>query len=142
MENSINNFNSVTNTIRGSYSPVLNWNIFDFPINNNISYKEELINEYIEEKKYLEKQIYEIEVNNINLLNNIYFFNKRCNYINITHSNTINFIIAHYRELKHILDKLIYIYNKNIYNINLLNEKIYEINMMIYNLKENIYVKV
>ena len=51
MENSINNnFNSVTNTIRGSYSPILNWNLFDFSNNNNISYKEELINEYIEEK--------------------------------------------------------------------------------------------
>jgi len=133
MGNSIND-NCVK--IRGSYSTVLNWNIFDFyDTNNNISYKDELINKYVKEKKYFEKQIHDIKIYNINILNNIYFFNKRCNFINITHSNTINFIINHYKEIQYILDKLIYIYDKNIYNINLLNEKIYELNMTIYNLK-------
>ena len=72
----------------------------------------------------------------------IYFLDKRCNFVNITHSNTINFIIAHYRELKHLLDNAIYIYNKNLYNISLLNEKIYDINITINNLKSKIYYNV
>ena len=138
MENFINNnFSPMKNTIRGSYSSILNWKMFDF---SNTIYKNnnELIEEYVEEKNYLQKQIYDIEINNIGLLQYISFLDKRCSFINITHNNTINFIIAHYRELKHILDNAIFIYNKNLYNIGLLNEKIYDINITINKLKLNI----
>ena len=135
MENSINNnFSPMKNTIRGSYATILNWKMFDF---SNTIYKNnnELIEEYVEEKNYLQKQIYDIEINNIDLLQYIYILDKRCSFINITHNNTMNFIIAHYRELKNILDNAIFIYNKNLYNIGLLNEKIYDINITINNLK-------
>jgi hypothetical protein len=138
MENSINNnFSPMKNTIRGSYSPILNWKMCDF---SNTIYKNnnELIEEYIEEKNYLQKQIYDIEINNIGLLQYIYILDKRCTFINITHNNTRNFIIAHYKELKHVLDNRILIYNKNLYNIGLLNEKIYNINITINKLKLNI----
>jgi len=137
MENSIND-NYIT--IRGSYSSTVNWDMFDFLNTKNIN--DNLINNYNEEKKHLENEVYEIEFNNIYLLNCIYFLDRRCNFKNITHSNTINFIIAHYRELKQLLDKTIYNYNKNLYNISLLNEKIYEINMTIYNLKQNFCFRV
>lgn len=138
MENNINNnFSPMKNTIRGSYSPILNWKMFDF--SNTIYTNNELIEAYIEEKTYLQKQIYDIEINNISLLQYIHFLEKRCTLVNITHNNTINFIIAHYRELKHVLDNAISIYNKNLYNINLLNEKIYDITITIYNLKLNTY---
>jgi hypothetical protein len=141
MENSTNNnFSQMKHTIRGSYSPILNWQMFDF--SNTIYTNNELIEAYIEEKRYLEKQIYDIEINNISVIHYIYFLDKRCNFVNITHSNTINFIIAHYRELKHLLDNAIYIYNKNLYNISLLNEKIYDINITINNLKSKIYYNV
>jgi hypothetical protein len=40
------------------------------------------------------------------------------------------------------LDNAIYIYNKNLYNISLLNEKIYDINITINNLKSKIYYNV
>jgi hypothetical protein len=50
----------------------------------------------------------------------------------------MNFMLAHYRELKKVLDNTIYIYNKNLYNINLLNGKIYGINTIINNLKSKI----
>jgi hypothetical protein len=137
MENSINNnFSPMKNTIRGSYSPILNWQMFDF--SNTIYTNNELIEAYIEEKNYLQKQIHDIEITNISLLQYIYFLDKRCRFVNITHNNTMNFIIAHYRELKHVLDNAIYIYNKNLYNISLLNEKIYDINITINKLKLNI----
>ena len=137
MENSTNNnFSQMKHTIRGSYSPILNWQMFDF--SNTIYTNNELIEAYIEEKRCLKKQIYDIEINNISLIQYIYFLDKRCNFVNITHNNTMNFIIAHYRELKHVLDCTIHIYNKNVYNISLLNEKIYDINMIINNLKSKI----
>jgi len=110
--------------------------MFDF--SNTIYTNNELIEAYIEEKRCLKKQIYDIEINNISLIQYIYFLDKRCNFVNITHNNTMNFIIAHYREFKNVLENAIYIYNKNVYNISLLNEKIYDINLTINNLKSKI----
>lgn len=140
MENSSNDiFTPIKNTTRRSLFPILNRQKFN---SSNTIYKDKnkLIKTYIEKRTRLQKQIYTIEINNITLIRHMYFLEKRCNFVNITHSNTRNFIITHYGELKNLLDNTIYAYNKNLYNTSLLKEKINEINETIYNLKERICV--
>lgn len=131
-------FNSFNYTIRGSYTPILNYQNVDLSNNFYISDLKQLIEDYTKEKKHFESEIFQLESDNIRLLQNIFFFDRRCYFINITHSNTINFIIANYSQLKNILDKLILIYNKNLDYINFKKEKIYSINLTINTLKSNI----
>jgi hypothetical protein len=143
MENSIND-NYIT--IRGSYfsntknindNIINNYNKEKTPFENDVfkNIQDNIINNYNIEKKYFENEVYMIQLNNKYLLNIISFLEKRCTFVNITHSNTRNFIGAHYKELKHLLDKTIFKYKSNLYNIYLLNEKIYGINVIINNLK-------
>lgn len=131
-------FNSFHTTIRGSYTEILNYQYTDFSNNFYVSDLKKIIEEQIKEKVKFESQILERELDNTRLLQNIYFLDRRCYFINITHSNTINFIIANYRQIKNILDKLIIMYNKNLDYINYLKEKIYSINLSINRLKSNI----
>jgi hypothetical protein len=88
-----NNFGSVNHIIRGSYTSILNSNYFDFSNSFYLSDLNQLIEGHIEEQTYFKKQIHKFELINIKLLQNIIFLDKRCNFVNITHSNTINFII-------------------------------------------------
>lgn len=137
MEDDLNYFNT---TIRGTYtqnSDCQTNNFSNIFFSNSKSNLKELIEEYTKEKKYFENQLYQIELDNFKLLQYIHFLDKRCYFINLTHSNTINFIIANYRQLKNILDKLVIIYNNNLEYIKFNKEKIYNINMTINTLKLN-----
>jgi hypothetical protein len=83
----------------------------------------------IKGKKYVEKHIGSLEYININILRYINCLNKQYYLINVTHSNTINFIMKTQLQLKQLLEKLIVIYNDNLYNINLITKKINIINL-------------
>jgi hypothetical protein len=83
----------------------------------------------ITEKKCIEKHLSSLECININILRYIHFLNKKCCVINISHNNTINFIIQNQLQLKQLLDKLTFVYNNNLYNINLITKKINIINL-------------
>lgn len=126
------------NIIRGSYTSTLNHTHNDFS-NNLFFYTrsdlKKIIESYVEEMIYIENHITQLEVDNIRLLQHIYFFDRRCYLSNITHSNTINFIMTNYRQLKHILDRLLFMYNKNLEYIMTNKEKIYNIIRNINSLK-------
>jgi hypothetical protein len=132
MFNMNNNNSRPNNTIKGSYISHVNW--FDYnssekfflpAIFNGI----ELENRYIEDIKKIKICIYDIELLNIKLLQNIRFLNKICYFVNIKHSNTTNFIMRNYKQLKHLLDYYVILYNKNLNKINLMKEKINNINL-------------
>lgn len=132
-------FNSFDTTIRGSYTQILNYQNNDFSNNFYKSDLHQIIEEHIEEKNKIQNQILDIQLDNTRLLQHIFFLDKRCCLINITHSNTTNFILANYSQLKTILDRLIIIYNKNLEYINYFKEKIYSIDLSITTLKLNYY---
>jgi len=81
------------------------------------------------EIKCIEKYLNSLEYININILRYINCLNKQYYLINVTHSNTINFIMKTQLQLKQLLEKLIVIYNDNLYNINLITKKINIINL-------------
>jgi hypothetical protein len=128
MEN--NTVDSTNYTIKGTYITTLNRKTISFSNINYLNKLKQLIEEYTQEKMYF-------ELNNDRILKNIHFLNKRCNFINITHNNTINFIIKNYKEIKHVLDSLVHIYDENSNYINHINIKIYNINRTINNLFQN-----
>lgn len=124
--------------IRGSYSSSVNYqylNVINIFYENNL---QELINENIEEINKMEKNINEIQIININLLQNIYLFEKRCKFINATISNTTNFIIANFNNVCFLLNKYINNYNNNIIKIEELKNKINDLNIIINSLKNNL----
>jgi len=114
------------NTIAGSYT-LGNANksgsdsIFYLP---SIFNENDLEKQYIEDKKNMEKYLYNIELINIQLLKKICFLNKICYFVNIKHSNTINFIMKNHKNLKQLLDNYMFYYNKNLNKINLTKKKI------------------
>lgn len=120
------------NMITGVYS------YMDFNADlDNVFYLPSILNEndlekqYIEDKKKMEIHICDIELINIKLLQNIRFLNKICCFVNIKHSNTTNFIMRNYRQIKQLLDNYVDIYNKNLNKINLMKQKINNINLNI-----------
>jgi hypothetical protein len=131
----INNNNLTSqsiNMITGVYS------YMDFNADlDNVFYLPSILNEndlekqYIEDKKKMERHICDIELINIKLLQNIRFLNKICCFVNIKHSNTTNFIMRNYRQIKQLLDNYVDIYNKNLNKINLMKQKINNINLNI-----------
>lgn len=125
MDNNIN-YVPINNIIRGSY-------ISD--IYNSYCDVNKIKHQYIEEKNNLEKQMANIELINIDLLQNIHSLNRRCYFINVTHNNTINFIIANYINLKKLLDDLISNYNNNVDKMKLLKQKLQYIELTIDKLK-------
>lgn len=129
--------NTLYNGIRGSYSYSQNLNV---QCNNSIYFTynlNELIAKYNKEKTLIEKDILQLEIDNIDLLKHIYFFDKRSSLVNIKHSNTINFIIANYKPLKYMLDKLVFMYDKNLDTINYKKEKLNNIILTINTLNWN-----
>lgn len=133
-----NNFNQFDTTIRGSYTQIYNYQNNDFSNNFYISALHQIIEEHTEEKKKIQNHIFNIELDNTRLLQHIYFLERRCYFLNFTHSNTINFVLANYKQLKHILDRLVIMYNKNLDYINYIKEKIYNIDLSINTIKLNI----
>lgn len=101
----------------------------------------ELIEYYNKEKTKFEKESLILNYNNNILLNHINFFDKKYCLKNITHSNTINFVISNNYQIKSLLDRLVIIYDKNVQHINFIQGKIYDINLIINRLKlsYNIY---
>jgi hypothetical protein len=139
MENNFNNnFDSINNIIRGSYTPIINWQNIDFSNKFYITDLNILIKTHMNEQKYYEKKLYDTELSNIKLLQYINLLNKKCNLENTTHSNTINFILQNYRQLRYVLNNLLIIYNNNLNYITLTKEKIYDITISINTLKSNI----
>ena len=65
----------------------------------------------------------------MNILRYINFLNKQYYVINITHNNTINFILQNKLYVTKLLDKYVLVYNDNLYNINLIKKKINIINL-------------
>jgi hypothetical protein len=93
----------------------VNKNYYDNILNNNF---------LIREKNCIETFVNGLECINMNILRYIHFLNKQCNVLNRTYNNTINFILQHKLELKQLLDKFVLVYNENLYNINLIKNKI------------------
>ena len=135
MENTLNPFNTI---IRCSYTLNSDDPKCDFLNNCYVRDLKELIDTYNQEKNHYKLQIYKLELENYKLLQPIYFLDMKCRFINITHNNTINFIMTNYSQIKSILDRLLNIYNKNIDDINFCKEKIYNIISTINALKSNI----
>ena len=100
-----------------------------YHIDNNIFGCKHKNNILITEKKCIEKLLSSLESINMNLLRYIHFLNKQYCVINITHNNTINFLMQNKLQLKQLLDKLAFVYNNNLYNINLITKKINIINL-------------
>ena len=98
-----------------------NQNYYDIDILDN--------NFLITEKKSIEKYLNGLECINMNLLRYINFLNKQYYVINITHNNTINFILQNKLYVTKLLDKYVLVYNDNLYNINLIKKKINIINL-------------
>ena len=107
----------IDNTIRGTY-----WS------DTNECYTEEMIN-----------KIYNLEYDNYLILRDIKLYDKTFNY-NITHNNTKNFIMGNNRQIRYLLDKMIHMYNENMYKIDLIKEKIYVINKSIDISKTKIHI--
>lgn len=131
------NENMENNIIRGSYGYMVNYPNFIYS-NYYINNTEELLEIYYEEKINLKNQEYNIKSINIKLLEKIHLFKKRCDLTNISHSNTINFILKYYSNLQQLIDKYIITYNKNLYKINLIEQKIYNIDLTIHTLKNDL----
>ena len=93
-----------------------NPNYFDIDIMDN--------NFLITEKKSIEKCLNSLECINMNILRYINFLNKQYYVINITHNNTINFILQNKLYVTKLLDKYVLVYNDNLYNINLIKKKL------------------
>jgi len=98
-----------------------NPNYYDIDILDN--------NFLITEKKSIEKYLNGLECINMNILRYINFLNKQYYVINITHNNTINFILQNKLYVTQLLDKYVLVYNDNLYNINLIKKKINIINL-------------
>ena len=99
----------------------VNPNYYNIDILNN--------NFLIREKICIEKFVNGLECINMNILRYIHFLNKQCCVLNITYNNTINFILQHKLELTQLLGKFVLVYNENVYNINLIKNKINIINL-------------
>lgn len=135
-----NSFSETNNVIRGSYSSETyvgqtHFEQTDMFYVNDLT---KLIDECNEEKKKIEVYLSKLEIINNKLLNCIEFLHKRCYFINTKHSNTINFVIANYLQLKNMLDNSISSYDNNFYEMEKLREKIYSIDVTVNNFKLNI----
>jgi hypothetical protein len=137
MENNLVSFINTDNTIRGSYASKIDehYTLYETYIYNS----QEVKYEYEEEKKYMEYQLQHLINKNNILLLEIKFLNKKYYCLNVTHNNTINFIIQNIQSLKSLLNRLTYIYNKNRYYIDLIKEKIHIINSNINTCNFNIF---
>ena len=111
------------------YKRVYSFNPNYFNINADIFGCTNKNNLLITEKKCIETHLSRLECININLLRYIHFVNKQYCFINSSHNNTINFIMQNKLQLKQLLDKLAFVYNNNLYNINLITKKINIINL-------------
>jgi hypothetical protein len=101
-----------------------------YSFNQNYYHMDILDNNFlITEKKSIEKCLNSLECINMNILRYINFLNKQYYVINISHNNTINFILQHKLELTQLLGKFVLVYNENVYNINLIKKKINIINL-------------
>jgi hypothetical protein len=101
-----------------------NPNYYDIDILDN--------NFLITEKKGIEKYLNGLECINMNILRYINFLNNQYYVINITHNNTINFLLQHKLQVTRLLDKYMLVYNDNLYNINLIKKKINIMNLTVY----------
>jgi hypothetical protein len=132
--------NSFHITIRGTYGSNINYpnnyleNIFYLP---PIFNENDLEKHYIQERKNMEKYFYDMKNVTKKLLKNIRFLNKICCFKNITHSNSVNFIMKNYSPLKQLLNNYIIIYNDNLNKIIITKKKIDNIDSNILYIRNN-----
>lgn len=132
--NDINNdgLDNMNHIIKGTY-------VSSDSINPKINSILETIYEYTNERNYMEQCLYNIQYINQTLSQKINYLQKRCDLINITHSNTMNFILANYIKLKKLLDNYITVYNNNLDNMLILRNNIYSLNFTIHFLKTELH---
>ncbi len=118
-------FTFINNTVRGTYDKT---NIYSY---NYIEEIKNTINYLLYNKIVLEENIQKLENSNKILLRDIKLLDKICCLNNVTHNNTINFIIKNYSQIKFSLDKFINVYSRNSYEIEIIREKIYDISQLI-----------
>jgi hypothetical protein len=127
MDESTNHyFITINNTIRGTYD---NTNSYSY---NYIEEIKNTIKYLIYNKTILEENVTKLEYNNSIALRDIKLLDKIYYCTNITHNNTINFILKNNIQIKFLLDKVVSAYNRNSYDIELVKEKIYDISQLIY----------
>jgi hypothetical protein len=78
------------------------------------------INYYKSQKEYLTRVMQKLLQQNVNLWNKMCFLNDRINFINITHSNTTNFIIFNAYLIKNLILNDMNIYDKNVEKIQMM----------------------
>ena len=126
--------------IRGSYNSC---NKLDKNFSDLFYFQDQnqILNQYIENLKYEEIQLKEIENLNVKLLQNIRFFEKKSNFLNIKSSNTTNFIMNNNFNLRCLLNKLINSYNENVYKMDYIRQTINDIEFNIIILKQKLLLK-
>jgi hypothetical protein len=120
--------------IRGSYNEKIIYN-YDFnpfiPLSLYTNYKKQIYKKYVDEKNELNKKLISYDKMNKKLIEQIKHIERKCNLMNIKHSNTSNFIIKNYKQLSEMISDYINLYNKNIYDINMIIEQMNCIDMNI-----------
>ena len=74
-------------------------------------------------KQNITTQINKLKIENKKMLHYIKLLYNRCFFVNKTNSNTTNYVLHNYHNLKIMLDNYIHNYNKNLYKIDILMEK-------------------
>jgi len=126
--------------IRGSYNDNILYS-YDFnpfiPLSLYTNYKKQMYKTYIDEKNELNKKLIYYDKMNKKLIEQIKHIERKCNLMNVKHSNTSNFIIKNFKQLSDMLNDYIYVYNQNIYDMNTIIEQINCIDMNLDNMKYN-----
>lgn len=107
--------------------------------NNNdddMYYLIELINSYVIEKNKLLDNVDQITKTNIKLSNYIDLLVRKYYYINVKHNNTINFLMSPHnlKSVKRLIKKYTDIYDNNLFQLNILQYKIYNIDVFLNNM--------
>lgn len=126
--------------IRGSYNENMLYS-YDFnpfiPISLYTNYKKQMYKTYIDEKNEIIKKLIYYDKLNKKLIERIKHIERKCNLMNVKHSNTSTFIIKNHKQLNNMLIDYMYSYNQNIYDINTMLEQINCIDMNLDIMKYN-----
>lgn len=108
------------------------YSAFAFPtLSTSFLSLQNMLDNYYEKKQCYEKQIYSLESENAKMFRHIKILEKRCKLTDITHSNTVNFVLNNHTNIKVVLVNLVAKYNNNLDFIDLIQEKIEMINVNI-----------
>jgi len=104
---------------------------------DDMYYLIELINSYVIEKNKLLDDVDQITKTNIKLSNYIDLLVRKYYYINVKHNNTINFLMSTHnlKSIKRLIKKYTDIYDNNLFQLNILQHKIYNIDVFLNKMK-------